>query len=206
MADLADRLAAAVTDALAATSGLEAVAAALGVAYLLLAIRQHRACWLAAFASTLLYTRVFWTAGLPQQAALQAFYVAMAAYGWFAWRAGAGRPAPPVVRAPWTVHAAGLVGVGAASALSLAWLSPGPPGATAVLDAATTWASVFATWLVARKVLENWAWWLVVDAVLVVLCWRQGLHATALLYAAYLALAVVGWRAWWRDWSARTAA
>jgi nicotinamide mononucleotide transporter len=182
----------------ASTHPVEAVAAVLGFVYVVLAIRQHPGCWLAAFVSTALYAWVFWQAGLRMQAGLQVYYVGMAVYGWFAWRAGDRGAALAVSRGTWRLHALGLGGVLAATAATVAWL--GATSAQPVLDAFTTWASVFATWLVARKILENWAWWFAIDALIAVLCWRQGLYPTALLYAAYLVLVVVGWRAWHRDW------
>jgi nicotinamide mononucleotide transporter len=182
----------------AATRPVEAVAAALGFVYLVLAIRQHPGCWIAAFVSTLLYAWVFWQADLRMQAALQVYYVGMAVYGWFAWRARSGGPGLPVTRGSWRLHAFGAAGVVAATAITIALL--GEAATQPVLDAFTTWASVFTTWLVARKILGNWAWWFVIDALIAVLCWQQGLYPTALLYAAYLVLVVVGWRAWHRDW------
>jgi nicotinamide mononucleotide transporter len=188
-----------IAGAWAATRPVEAVAAALGFVYLVLAIRQHPGCWIAAFVSTLLYAWVFWDAGLRMQAALQAYYVGMAVYGWYAWRGGGHGSRLPVTRGSWRLHALGLAGVVAASAATVAWLDVG--SAQPELDALTTWASVFTTWLVARKILGNWAWWLAIDALIAVLCWQQRLYPTALLYGAYLVLVVIGWRAWHRDWA-----
>lgn len=188
-----------IAGAWAATRPVEAVAAALGFVYLVLVIRQHPGCWIAAFVSTLLYAWVFWQAGLRMQATLQVYYVGMAVYGWYAWRAGRHGSPLPVARGSWGLHALGLTGVVAASVVTVAWLDDA--SAQPALDAFTTWASVFTTWLVARKILGNWAWWLVIDALIAVLCWQQRLYPTALLYAAYLVLVVIGWRAWHRDWA-----
>jgi nicotinamide mononucleotide transporter len=55
---------------------------------------------------------------------------------------------------------------------------------------------VFATWLVARKVLENWLYWIVLDSLGAGLYWSQGLIATALLFVLYAAIAVQGYRSW----------
>lgn len=195
-----DSLIARILDAWAATSGFEATAAALGLVYLVLVIRQNRWCWVAAFVSTLMYLWVFADARLYMQAALQGYYVAMAVYGWLAWRGREGRPALAVTRWDWRRHALGVAAVACATAASAAWLAVETDSAQPVLDAFTTWASVYTTWLVARKVLENWAWWLVIDALIAVLCWQQQLYATAALYALYLVLVVVGWRAWLVDW------
>ena len=74
---------------------VEAGAALFGIAYVLLAIRQHRACWIAGGASTALYILVFLQAGLPLQAALQIFYVILSVYGWVQWRPGGAAPDRP---------------------------------------------------------------------------------------------------------------
>ena len=58
----------------------------------------------------------------------------------------------------------------------------------------------------ARKKIENWPWWLVVDALIVVLCWQQKLYASMILYMLYLGLVIVGWRSWYADLTAPAAA
>jgi nicotinamide mononucleotide transporter len=66
------------------------------------------------------------------------------------------------------------------------------------MDSMVTWSSVFATFLVARKVYENWHWWLVIDAVGLCLYVSRRLYLTALLFGLYLVLIVVGMRQWRR--------
>jgi nicotinamide mononucleotide transporter len=201
-----ERLTRQIEAAWAATSPVEAVGAGLGLVYLVLVIRQQPLCWAAAFVSTLLYAWVFRAAALPMQSALQLYYVAMAVYGWFAWRGGTGRGGLPVTRGSWRLHAGGLLAVLVATALTVRALGTGDDPLRTVLDAFTTWASVFTTWLVARKILGNWGWWLVIDALIAVLCWQQQLYPTALLYASYLVLVVIGWREWRADWRRSRAA
>jgi nicotinamide mononucleotide transporter len=190
--------------ALRATSLLEAAGVGTGLLYVVLAIRQDRRCWIAGAVSTACYLGVFYRAGLHLQTALQVYYLGVAAYGWRRWRASAGT-FPAVTRWPWRWHAAALVLVLGVSAATAA-LDAGSPAATAYLDALTTWGGVFASWLVARKVLENWSWWFAIDVLVVLLCWRQHLYASAALYAAYLILVVIGWRAWWRAFKSPVAA
>jgi nicotinamide mononucleotide transporter len=67
------------------------------------------------------------------------------------------------------------------------------------VDAFVAWASVLATWLVARKVLENWVYWIVVDTLAAALYWFQGFHATAVLFLVYVAIAFRGLAAWRAD-------
>jgi nicotinamide mononucleotide transporter len=96
-------------------------------------------------------------------------------------------------------HALG-VGVVLAATLVNGWLMGGATaGWVPYVDAFVAWASVLATWLVARKVLENWLYWIVVDTVAVVLYWSQGFHATAALFVLYVVIAVRGYLAWRAD-------
>ena len=189
----------AIAAAWAGTSPVEALAALLGVAYVLLAIGQHRACWLAALASTVLYLQVFSAARLYMQAALQIYYIAVALYGWRAWRAAADGATLPVSRASWRVHALALAAVLLVSLASASWLAQATGSREPLLDSLTTWASVVATWLMARKKIENWAWWLVTDVLIAVLCWREHLLASMVLYGLYVGLALIGWRQWLLD-------
>jgi nicotinamide mononucleotide transporter len=64
------------------------------------------------------------------------------------------------------------------------------------LDSLTTWGAVVATYMVARKILENWVYWFVIDAVSVGLYLNRGLFLTALLFVGYLVLIVIGYRSW----------
>ena len=186
--------------ALAAVSPVEWLAVVLALGYLLLAIRQNPWCWAFSVASSLLYLVLFARAGLVMQAALQVFFVAMAAYGWRQWRGG-GVAAPARVRRwPARWHVGSIVAIALAAAINGALIA-GPGAATWVscADAAIAWGSVLTTWLVARKVLENWLYWIVIDLAAAVLYAAQGLSATAGLYLLYAALAVRGHAAWRAD-------
>jgi nicotinamide mononucleotide transporter len=66
------------------------------------------------------------------------------------------------------------------------------------LDAFTAWGSVVTAWMMARKVLENWLYWMVVDSLMVVLSWRAHLPATTVLFMVYVVMAVVGFVSWRR--------
>lgn len=176
---------------------LELLAVALGIAYIVLAIRQHRACWIAGGASTAIYIAVFLSAGLPLQAALQVVYVALSVYGWLAWRPGGDalvRPRHFPLR--WQTQA--ILAVLLLTAASTAYLAIYTEATAPLADSLGSWASVFATWLLARRYLETWLWWIVIDAGLAALFASIGLAFTAALYLAYSLLAVAGWRAWRR--------
>ena len=75
-------------DAVAAISPVEWTGVGLALAYLVLAVRQHIACWFFAASSSAIFLWLFARADLLMQSALQVFYIAMAAYGWYSWRGG----------------------------------------------------------------------------------------------------------------------
>jgi nicotinamide mononucleotide transporter len=186
--------------ALAQVTATEWFAVVLALAYLVLAIRQNPWCWACAIVSAALYLVLFARAHLYMQAALQVFYVAMSVYGWRAWGGASQKEAVPVQRWPlrWHVFAIGAIAIVSALNGALVSESQGSPMVPYV-DAAIAWGSVFTTWLVARKVLENWWYWIVLDLAAAALYWSQALYATAVLFVLYTVLAALGLRAWRRD-------
>jgi nicotinamide mononucleotide transporter len=180
------------------TSWIEIVAAALAVAYLLLAIRQHIGCWAAAFLSSCLYVWVMFGARLYMGSVLNGFYAAMAVYGYRQWTGGrSGRPLE-VSRWPLSRNLLGLLAVIGMSMVSSFFLRRFTPAAWPFADSMEAWGSVFATFLVARKVYENWHWWLVIDSLSMWLYYTRGLYVTMLLFGLYLVLIALGMREWRR--------
>jgi len=175
----------------------EALAVVLAVTYLLLAIRQNIWCWAAAAASALIYLFILFHSKLYMQSLLQLYYLAMAAYGWHHWRQpqGAGGELP-VTTWPLLYHAfaVGLV-------LSLVYLSGVvltrySDSVLPHLDAFTAWGAIVATFLVARKILENWLYWFVIDVVSIWLYLGRELYFTVLLFCFYLVMIGIGYRSW----------
>ena len=183
----------------AAMPAVEWVAVALALGYLLLAVRQNPWCWACAIASAAIYLVLFARGGLVMQAALQLYYIGMAVYGWRAWRSGAAGAPLPVSRWSARRHALGIGFVLVATLVNGWVIGRSTGGWVPYVDAFVAWASVFATWLVARKVLENWLYWIVVDAVAVGLYWSQGFRPTAALFVLYVVIAVRGYFAWRAD-------
>jgi len=64
------------------------------------------------------------------------------------------------------------------------------------LDSFTTWGAIVTTWMVARKIIQNWHYWFIIDSVSVYLYISRGLWLTALLFMVYLVLIVIGYRQW----------
>ena len=185
---------------------LEVVAVAAAVAYLVLAIRQNIWCWLGAAISTAIYVYLFFVAKLYMESALNLFYFVMAIYGWSVWDFGrSGDEALPVSVWGRGVHGIAIASILAASILSGYLLARYSDAAYPYVDSMTTWGAIWATFLVARKVLENWWYWLVIDAASIVIYWSRDLQLTALLFVAYVVMIPFGLIAWRRSWQERAA-
>ncbi|MBS93278.1 MAG: nicotinamide mononucleotide transporter [Chromatiales bacterium] len=176
----------------------EIAAVALAIIYLVLAIRQNVACWPAAIASAAIYIVLMYQARLYMESLLQLFYIAMACYGWFNWQSRNGDELP-VTSWPIAFHVVPLLAMGLLTVTAGLLLATYSDAASPYLDSFTTWGAIITTWMVARKVLQNWHYWFVIDSVSVWLYLDRGLLLTALLFVCYLFLIVIGLRQWRRS-------
>jgi nicotinamide mononucleotide transporter len=181
---------------MASLFALELAAVVLALVYVVLAIRQRRSCFCAASLSAMLYTVIFAKAQLYMEAALQIFYIAMAAYGWFVWGQQQSPEERPVTRWPLIRHGWLIIAVVSIAAVTGALLSRYTDAALPFADSLTTVAALVATWMVARKILENWLWWIAIDLLSIWLYVERELTTTAILFAGYVVLALAGYLAW----------
>jgi nicotinamide mononucleotide transporter len=177
--------------------GLETVAVVLGVAYLLFAMRENSLCWYCAFISTGIYIWIFGDVSLYMESALNAYYMVMAVYGWYQWQRG-GSSANGIKLSVWGIkqHMAAISLVLILSVVSGYLLSQNTEARMPYIDSFTTWGSVITTFMVARKVLENWLYWIVINSVAIFLYIDRDLYQTAGLYELYIILSVIGFIAW----------
>jgi nicotinamide mononucleotide transporter len=186
-------------DQFLATSLAEAVAAALGLAYLLLAVRRNLWCWLCAFISTAIYLVLFASAKLYMQSALQLFYLAMAVYGFMEWKRGRSDSGEVMIRS-WSLrsHSIAAVAIAAATLLNGWLLARGTDAVAPYLDSFVTWSSVVTTWMVAKRLIENWLYWVVIDALAAYLYFSQQMLVTGLLFVLYVGIVIHGYVQWRR--------
>ena len=197
--DIAESLVSSLLSGFAAMSVWELIAVVLAFAYLVLAIRQNIWCWVVAALSEIIFMFLMIDAQLYMESALRVFYLVMAAYGWYSWRSGGpAHSSLPVTTLPARYHAVIIVIVALLVVISGLLLTRYTDSALPYWDSFTTWAAMIATWMVARKVLENWYYWFVIDAVSAWLYIERGLSLTACLYLVYLVMIVFGIRAWRR--------
>ncbi|AEE45609.1 nicotinamide riboside transporter PnuC [Cellulomonas fimi] len=164
-----------------------------------LATRQNIWNFPVGIANNLLFVWLFATTGLYANAGLQVVYVVLAVLGWVWWvRGGADHGTLAVSRTPRWVWPAGAVAIVAGTAGLTALLSATAGSAAPFWDALTTSSSLVAQLMLGRKWVGSWAVWIATDVVLVGLYASQGLVLTAVLYAGFIVLCVVGWRDWRR--------
>lgn len=194
------------TDWLAGISALEATAVLFAIAYLVLAIRQSQWCWAAALVSVLLSLVLFADANLYMESALQVFYAVMAVYGWYQWRLG-GPDKQGIAIGTWSPARHAVV-IGATLSVSAAFglALSASDAALPYLDSFTTVAAIVTTYMVAKKILENWIYWFVIDALSIYLYASRGLPLYAALFGFYLVLIAIGYRRWLRDYRAQAPA
>jgi nicotinamide mononucleotide transporter len=178
----------------------EAVGVVTGVLAVWLTTRQKIWCWPVGIVSVASFIVVFFRAKLYAAMGLQAVYVGLAAYGWYAWlHGGEDHSGLKVSRLPRRLALGLAVAGAAASGIAGYWLRARTDEALPYLDGFTTSFSLVAQWMQTRKFLENWAVWAIVDVVYVGMSLSQGLTLTAGLYAVYIGLALLGFRDWRRS-------
>ena len=176
---------------------IEPAAVVLAIAYLLLAIKQNISCWFAAFFSSLLYFFVMYSAGLYMEAGLQIFYCVMAVYGWTQWRVSLPGNKKFLVKT-WNrnqhIKAISLIFL---LALASGWmLEKFTNAALPFIDSLTTWGAIVTTYMVAKRLLENWIYWFAIDTISVFLFYSRGLFLTSILFFVYLIIIYFGYKSW----------
>lgn len=185
----------------AAQSPWEWLAAGLGIAYVWLAAKESAWCWPAAFVSTLIYTLLFWQGQLPMQSLLNLYYLVMAVYGWQQWRYGkiiTTEKAQPLSISKRTLkfHLT-FIAIGILTTIGLGnWMQMHSLSVAPFLDAGVTTFSVMTTYLMVKKVLENWLYWLVIDSAAIILYWQNGYYPTLIMFTVYLVIAIYGYFEW----------
>lgn len=176
---------------------IEGVGAALAIAYLLLALKQNKLCWFAWIASSILYLYVMYQAGLYMESLLQVFYLCMGFYGLSQWTKTINNNENTYVDL-WSIgnHIFAISLVIVLSFLSGILLSNFSNAALPFIDAFTTWGAIVASYMVAKKVLENWIYWFVIDFISVFVFASRGLYFTSALFVTYLVIIYFGYKSW----------
>jgi len=162
-----------------------------------LQVKENVWNWPAGIANNIFYIVVFWRSGLYADSLLQWIYIAISAYGWWNWlRGGAERSKLKIARTsrPATLLYAALTACGAVVFYEL--LRRYTHSNVPLWDGLTTAMSLTAQYMLTRKLVENWWWWIAVDVIYIALYVYKHLLLTSVLYAIFLAMCNMGLRRW----------
>jgi nicotinamide mononucleotide transporter len=176
---------------------LEIFAVSSAISYLILAAKEDVRCWYAALFSSLLYMYIMYTAGLIMESFLQIFYICMAIYGWYIWSNKINVEQELKITS-WKkqYHLYAIITVTLLAIISGFLLEKYTQAALPFLDAFTTWGAIITTYMVAKKIIENWIYWFVIDSISIYLFISRELYLTALLFLIYLIIIIFGYRSW----------
>lgn len=174
----------------------EALGFATGGTCVWLCVREHIWNWPLGLANNVVFFALFWHSRLYADMGLQAVYFAFGVYGWWNWLYGGQQHGALKVTRTSVGEGLALAALTPLATWGLWLVLVETHDAAPFLDSLTTVLSLVAQYLLCRKRLENWAVWIVVDAIYVPLYLSRHLHLTALLYAVFLVMCIYGLRAW----------
>mgnify|MGYP006413715903 FL=1 len=176
---------------------MEIAAVVFAIIYLLLAVKQDVKCWFAAIISSILYFFIMYDAGLYMEAYLQIFYIMMAFYGLQQWRS-VDTDAPQFIVRTWhkRMHIKIIVLIVIMTLISGFLLEKYTNAILPFIDGLTTWGAIVATYMVAKRLLENWIYWFVIDFISIFLFMSRGLFLTSGLFFIYLVIIYFGYMSW----------
>ena len=173
---------------------IESFAVVFSVFYVILATKESIWCWGAAAISVILYIYICFSAQLYAETGLQFIYLFMAFYGYYTWN----KKEQSLQISEWSISkhlfilAIGTILIFLMGFYFTTYTNAKMP----IVDSFTTVFSIFATYMVAKKILGNWLYWIVIDMVSVYLYFSRDLHLTSLLFMAYTIIAIFGYFSW----------
>lgn len=177
-------------------SWLEAISFVTGAVCVWLTVRESVWNFPVGLLNVATFVFVFARVGLYGDAGLQVVYFVLGIVGWYLWLYGGERHTALRVSSA-SRHELTIVAIIAAMlTLVLCQSLRNFGGSASIWDAVTTAISLGAQWLLNRKHVEAWIGWIIVDVIYVPLYCSKGLYLTAILYAVFLVMAVMGLRAW----------
>jgi nicotinamide mononucleotide transporter len=173
-----------------------------GIIYVILEVKQNRLLWPLGIVTSAAYIYIFFTGKFYADMGLQVYYVLISIYGWYYWSRGGAKGAKaelPVVRITrqqllllFLTFVAAWVGI-------YFLLDHYTDAAVPLGDSFTTALAIVATWMLTRKIIEQWFLWIIANVVSIALYIYKGLYPTVILYAVYAGMAVYGYLEWKRS-------
>jgi nicotinamide mononucleotide transporter len=172
---------------------IESVAVLFSILYVILAAKENIWCWAAAIISVSLYIYICYTSKLYPETGLQIFYFIMAIIGYYMWN----KEDKEKIKEWSEIKHLLIIFAGAILTFFMGFcFSTYTDSQMPIIDSFTTVFSIIATYMVIKKVLGNWLYWIVIDAVSIHLYFNRDLHLTSLLFVAYTIIAIFGYFSW----------
>lgn len=187
-----------ILEALQSLGYVQTLAFIFALVYIFLAAQNSIACWIfGIFSSGLWAYKAWFEYELLYDSALNLFYVIMGGVGWWQWtQKNANADRFGIISFSSTRHLFILLFGGAFSLLAAFIAQLYTNASLPFIDAPTTIFSIIATFLLIRKELWNWVYWIVVDAVYIGIYIHKGAFLFAILFGIYTIMAIVGWYNW----------
>jgi nicotinamide mononucleotide transporter len=177
---------------------IEILATLTGIIYLVYSVESKIQLWFFGLITSSLYIYVFYSSGIYADMAINVYYVIISIYGWYHWKYPGKKTVKELPISKLTLKTALvlllislMLFVGIAIVL-IEYTNSKVPW----WDAFTTAFSITATWMLARKILEHWLIWILVDILSMILYIYKGLYPTVILFLLYTTLAIAGYRQW----------
>jgi nicotinamide mononucleotide transporter len=193
-----------VFEGIKATSLIEWLAVVSSIIYVILVAKRLIICWLFAFVGSALFVYLCYEGKLYIESLLQLFYVIMAVVGWLSWKKSEFKDNTIV---KWKMNSHLLnIAISGVLAFILGYLFEKYTNqANPYIDAFTTLYSLSATYMVTKKILGNWIYWIIIDLVSIYLYAQRDYNLTAVQYGLFTILAVFGFFAWRKEFKTQKA-
>ena len=193
-----------VYEGIKATSIVEWLAVISTITYVILVAKRLILCWFFAFVGSALFVYLCYIGELYIESILQLFYVAMAIVGWLSWKKSE-LEKTTIVKWEINSHLLNITLSGALAFILGYFFDNYTDQANPYVDAFTTCYSLSATYMVTKKVLGNWIYWIIIDLVSIYLYAQRDYNLTAVQYGIFTIIAVFGFVAWRKEYKAQKA-
>jgi len=172
----------------------ETIAVIFSIIYVILAAQKNIWCWFFAAISVMLYIYICWNAKLYAETTLQIFYLFMAGFGYRNWK----HTGKSFTITEWSSKKHfSIIITGAICTFIIGFFFTMYSNAEMpIIDSFTTVFSIIATYMVAKKILGNWLYWIVIDITSIHLYFNRDLHLSSILFAIYTIIATYGYFSW----------
>jgi nicotinamide mononucleotide transporter len=163
-----------------------------------LLVKQNIWNWPTGITNNIFYIVIFYKSGLYADAGVQFVYIAVAVYGWWNWLHGGQQHGELKVSPASTRSLLGYVGIAAAATGVLYVVLRQTPSTVPLADGLTSALFLTAQYMMSRKVVQNWWFWIVGDVLVIGLYVYKHLYLTSVLYVVFLAMSIAGLVEWQR--------